>query len=111
MSPASLLHVSLGVALRTIGLSRCFFVWFAERASGHAAAVRLRTGAAWVARLACGKFMAKPTFVAFTADSSMRARTSGAASVDSLHCLHPTVPASNVAPNNSFNPMPLRGTG
>ena len=88
-----------------------FFVWFAERAYGHAAAVRLRTGAAWVARLACGKFMAKPVFVECIAEGSMRARTSGAASVGCLHCLHPTVPASNVAPNNSFNPMPLRGTG
>ena len=88
-----------------------FFGWFAERASGHAAAAWLRTGAAWVAKLACGKFMTKPVFVECATDSSMRARTNGVASVGCLHCLHPTAAASNVAPNHSFNPMPLRGTG
>ena len=50
-----------------------FFGWFAERVSGHAAAVRVRTGAAWVAKLARAKFMAKPVFVECATDSSMGA--------------------------------------
>ena len=42
--------------------------------------------------------------------SARRARVGIGSSFAFLHCLHPNGAASNVAPNYSFKPMPLRGT-